>query len=84
MYVRGYLYCVGALLCANGLLIVVQKKHVGLMLQEDLSEKRKRMSLRRHSMNASMFDPLSIRDVIRRSHDDLTVYCKLFWVILFL
>lgn len=53
------------------------------MLQEDLSEKRKRMSLRRHSMNASMFDPLSIRDVIRRSHDDLTVYCKLIWVIWF-
>lgn len=43
-------------------------------LGADLGERRRRLALRRHSMTASMFDPLYSRDVVRRSIDDLSLY----------
>lgn len=52
-----------------------QKKALWLAVDDEyLDERKRRMSLRRHSMNASMFDPLYTRDVIRRSHDDLSQF----------
>ena len=43
------------------------------MEERELSEKKKLVSLRRHAISASIFDPLSRRNVIKRSSDDLAL-----------
>ncbi len=40
------------------------------------SEKKQLSDYRRHSISASIYDPLSLRDVIKRSSDNLVILGK--------
>lgn len=43
------------------------------------SEKKQLSDYRRHSISASIYDPLSLRDVIKRSSDNLVILGDLVW-----
>lgn len=45
------------------------------------SEKKQLSGYRRHSINASIYDPLSLRDVIKRSSDNLVVLGEIWQII---
>lgn len=47
-----------------------------LQSAEAIEEKKHRQSWRRTSLSASMFDPLSTRDIIKRSYDDIALLAE--------
>eukprot|EP01031_Cornospumella_fuschlensis_P031198 gene31198-37705_t len=49
------------------------QRWMNLQTLDEVEERKHRLSWRRSSLSASMYDPLSTRDIIKRSHDDIAL-----------